>query len=363
LLKIKNILSGARSGFTKTPDLCPSAACSRMLAMRCALLVAASGVAFPQETTQTNEGPVIDPDYFGGPTELQDTFLPSQLRYQSYPESARVLKPDGWSVTIQADWTAHLAKTDTYLFDGESITSTLKIRHSPWEKWEVGIDLPYTFRIDGSADEFIEFVETILKARVPERYELPRDTYQAVLVKPDNSVLNLRKQHGAEDLTLRFKRQIVKYEDHRFDAAVTGTLSLPTGSENFGGEGVAPGLSLNVQKPLRHWLNLYGGAAGVYYSDNSIQGWKINHFRGMTYAGLAVKPKPWFALLAEYQYYTAFAQTNPPLDDSAHYYSITGRFYFWGNASFETGIVENLGLVENRNSSDVTFKFALKLEF
>lgn len=316
-----------------------------------------------QAFSQASPALSIDPDSFGGPTELQDTFLPSQLRYQSYPESARVLKPDAWSMTVQVDWTAHLAKTDTYLFDGESLTSTLKVRHSPWENWELGVDLPYTYRIDGTADEFIEFVETTLNARVPERYTLPRDKYQAVLLRPDNGVVSFTKATGSEDITLRVKRQLAKFEDHKFDAALTGTLGLPTGSKEFGGEGASPGLSLNVQKPLFRWLNLYAGAAGVYYSDNSIQRWEINHLRGMSYAGFAVKPLSWFALLAEYQYYTPFAPSNPPLNEGAHYYSVTGRFFVWEHAFFETGVVENLGLIENRNSSDVTFKFTFAVEF
>lgn len=305
----------------------------------------------------------VDPDRFGGPTELQDTFLPSQLRYQSYAESARVLPLDDWSFKAEIDWTAHLARTETYLFDGESVTSTLKLRHTPWANWELGLDIPYTARVDGRADEFIEFVETTLDSRVPARFELPRDTYQATLVTSENDVYALRKGGGLNDITLRGKRQLLRSENHFLDAAAVFTLSLPTGEKTFGGNGLSPGLGLHLQKPVVNWLNLYLGTAGVYYSDNNEQSWTFQKARGMAYAGAMWKPLDWAGVLGMYQIYSPFAMGNAPLDEAAHYYSVTGRFWLNEHTTFEAGVVENLGIIENRNSSDVTFKFALALVF
>lgn len=305
----------------------------------------------------------IDPDRFGGPTELQDTFLPSQLRYQSYPESARVIPVDQWSVKAEIDWTAHLAKTDTYLFDGESVTSTLKVRHSPWENWELGIDLPYTARLHGTADEFIEFVETTLNARVPARFELPRDTYQATLITSANDVYTLQRGGGFNDLSLRAKRQLLESTNRFIDAAAVLTLALPTGENTFGGHGVSPGLGLHLQKPVANWLNFYLGTAGIYYSHHKEQNWSFHDLRGMAYGGAMWKPADWVGFLAIYQIYSPFAPGNEPLNEPAHYYSVTGRFWLNESTTFEAGIVENLGVIENRNSSDVTFKFALALHF
>lgn len=307
-------------------------------------------------------GAEMDPDYFGGPTELQDVFLPSQVRYQSYPESARIVPQGKWRVTMEADWTAHLAQTETYLFDGESVTSTLKLRHSPWEDWELGIDLPYTFRVDGTADEFIEFVETALDAQVPARFTLPRDTYQATLITRDQKVMILEKGNGLNDITLRAKRQLTRTEQHGFDSALAGTLSLPSGEDTFGGEGVAPSLGLHLQKPYPY-INFYLGAVGVFYSDHNEQGLQLEQWRGMAYGGTAIKPFSWGELIVLYQLYSPLARHNAPLDDPAHYYSVTGRFWMGKKVTFEAGVVENLGIIENRNSSDVTFKFALAMNF
>jgi hypothetical protein len=306
---------------------------------------------------------IDNPDRFGGPTELQDVFLPAQVRHQSYAESGRLIKKGEWRVTIEEDWTAHLAKTETYLFDGESVTSTIKLRHAPLEKWEFGLDVPYTIRFDGEADEFIEFVETTLNEKVPARFELPRDTYQATLATPDGHLMTLNEDDGLNDVTFRAKRSLLRYEDSGVDVAAVATLSLPTGEDTFGSNGFSPGLGLHLQKPVVSWLALYTGAAGVYYSDDDEQGLELQPVRGMAYGGAAWKPLNWAALLFMYQVYSPLAKTNDPLNDPAHYYSVTGRFFLGDWGSFEAGVVENLGAIENRNSSDVTFKFALAMHF
>lgn len=298
-----------------------------------------------------------NPQYLG-PSELQDTFLPSQVRYQSYPETAVVVPRADWRVNLTVDWTAHLAMTDTYLFDGESITSTLKVRHSPVSKWEFGFDIPYTARIEGVADEFIEFVETTLNARVDARFALPRDTYTAYIANSEGTALTLRKDEQFQDMTLRAKYQLLEHADHWIDAAAVGTFSLPTGGSSFGGEGVSPGLGVHVQKPLKY-INFFLGGAGNYYSNAREQYFKFNNWRGMAYGGGELKPFSWASGVFTYQIYTPFASSNHPLDEIAHYYSVMGRFYIGKRVTFEAGVVENVGLIENRNSSDVTFKFSL----
>lgn len=307
--------------------------------------------------------PAQDSAFFGGPTELQDTFLPAQLRYQTYPESAFVIPAGTWSVRVEEDWTAHLAQTESYLIDGESLTSTLKIRHSFAPNWEVGVDLPYTSRFDGAADEFIEFVETTLDAKVPARYELPRDTYNATISTDGGRPLNFLEKNGLGDLTIRLKRQITTSKAMFLDSAVTLGLSLPSGEKTFGGNGVAPYVGIHMQKPIARRLSLYLGGSGIYYSDADENGFLLAELRGMGYAGAALKLADWFQFMVMYQIYSPLARSNPPLDDPSHYYSIMGRFRLGERFDFEAGVVENLGVIENRNSSDVTFKFALGMKF
>jgi len=299
---------------------------------------------------------------FLGPTELQDTFLPSQLRYQSYPETADVLAVGDWRMNVTVDWTAHLAQTGTYLFDGESITSTLKIRQSPFRNWEFGLDVPFTVRMGGVADEFIEFVETTLDSRVDARFALPRDAYTAYIANPDGTALVLKESEAFQDFTLRAKYQFLRDEKNWLDLSAVATLTLPTGGSHFGSEGISPGLGLHVQKPTKY-INTFLGAAGNYYSDNREQRFEFNELRGMAYGGWEIKPVKWGALVVMYQIYSPFASSNHPLDDLAHYYSIMGRLWLGNRVTLEAGIVENLGVIENRNSSDVTLKFALTGHF
>ncbi len=175
--------------------------------------------------------------------------------------------------------------------------------------------------------------------------------------------MTLLEEDGFNDISLRAKRSLLRFEQSGLDLSAVATLALPTGNETFGGQGIAPGLSFHVQKPLFAWLNLYAGAAGVYYSDHNEQGLQLEPVRGLAYGGAAWKPFKWGELLFLYQVYSPFARSNEPLDESAHYYAVTGRFFLGRQLTFEAGVVENVGLIENRNSSDVTFKFALAAHF
>lgn len=327
-----------------------------------ALAALACGGARLEAATGFFQRPAANLDPYGGPTELQDTFLPTQLRSQTYPQSARVLPVGMFNGSATVDWTAHLAQTDTFLFDGESVTTTLRVRHSPLRAWEFGFDLPHTIRTDGVADRFIEWVETTLNAKVPARFTLPRDTYQAVLETPEGRLITLRKDQGLSDMTLQAKRQIAWNADHKVDAALSFGLSLPTGAESFGGDGVGPSLGLHVQKPFQHF-NLFAGASGIYYTDADYDGWEMHEMRGMFYGGTMWKPFSWVSLILAYQAYSPIAPENEPLNSFSHYYSVAFRFYMGKRATLELGVVENLGVIENRNSSDVTLKAALGMSF
>ena len=108
---------------------------------------------------------------------------------------------------------------------------------------------------------------------------------------------------------------------------------------------------------------VFVGAAGNFYSDTQEQAFGLNDWRGMAYGGAELKPFWWVAGVFTYQVYTPLASSNHPLDEMAHYYSMMGRFWLGKKITFEAGVVENVGLIENRNSSDVTFKFSMTGHF
>jgi len=208
---------------------------------------------------------------FGGPIELQDVFLPAQMRPQSYPESAEVLPPGAFSVRTVVDWTNHLAQTDRYLFDGESVSTVLKLRYAPWQRVEVGIDVPYTNRLDGTLDPFIEDVEGALNQEVQARFELPQSNWTALAVRADGSrTLRMLDNDGFGDISLRGKFALARKAEIGFDAALVASLGLPSGGDTMGGEGVSPGLALHAQLPFET-VNLFGGGAMQYYSDATEQ--------------------------------------------------------------------------------------------
>jgi len=251
--------------------------------LRFALLSAVALLAIPASARAQAEDPAAaqpaEPEpaprngkfAFGGPIELQDVFLPAQMRPQSYPESAEVMPPGAFSVRTVVDWTNHLAQTDRYLFDGESVSTVLKLRYAPWQRVEVGIDVPYTKRFDGTLDPFIEDVEGALNQEVQARFELPQSNWTAIAVRADGSrTLRMLDNDGFGDISLRGKFALARKAEIGFDAALVASLGLPSGGDTMGGEGVSPGLALHAQLPFET-VNPFGGGAMQYYSDATEQ--------------------------------------------------------------------------------------------
>lgn len=301
---------------------------------------------------------------FGGPIELQDVFLPAQLRPQAYAESAALLPEGDFGVRLVVDWTNHLAKTDTYLFDGESVTSTVRLRYAPWQRLELGLDVPWTTRFNGTLDPLIESVETALDARVQARFELPRASWTALVVRSDGTrQLRMYERSQLGDISLRGKLALVRAAAQGYDLALVTSLGLPTGGDTFGGEGVTLALGLHAQLPFET-VALFAGATLQHHSDAVEQDFPLAPWRWMTYAGAEWRPwRSWLGLVAEYQVYGPIARSNRPLNHLAHYYAGGLRLHLPYRVTLEATVVENLGLIENRNSSDVTFHFGAGWQF
>lgn len=331
------------------------------------LLAALAGPAFAEEDPSPNEAAAQPPSRefaFGGPIELQDVFMPAQMRPQSYPESAEVLPRGAFGVRAVVDWTNHLAQTPDYLFDGESVSTVVRLRYGVWDRVELGVDVPWTSRFDGKLDPFIEAVEKTLDQEVQARFELPRASWTGIAVRPNGTrTLRVRDGTGLGDVSLRAKYALVRARDLGFDAALVASLGLPTGANTFGGEGLTPGIGLHAQLPFRT-VNLFGGGTFQHHGDATEQEFRLAPYRWMTYAGAEWRPwRSWLGLIAEYQIYGPLARVNSPLTEVSHYYAGGFRFYLPWRTTLETTVVENVGSIENRNSSDVSFHVALAWRF
>lgn len=297
-----------------------------------------------------------------GPIELQDVFLPAQLRNQPYAESARILDEDAWELRSSADWTSHLAAADDYLLDGESVSLLFRIRYGLAPRWEVGLDVPYTDRTGGTLDALIESVEELLGAQVEERLLLPRNRFRGIISRGDEPLLVFDDSDRFGDLALRAKYQWLTREAAGSDLALGASLTLPTGGRGFGGRGTSGGLGLHWQRP-RGALDPFAGVALVVHSDPREDGFRLQRGRGTVYFGLEWRLHRRISLVGQYQIYSALASAQPPLDAPGHYYALAARFALARLGDLELGVVENIGWIENRNSSDVTFRFALAHRF
>jgi hypothetical protein len=325
-------------------------------AIAAALHLGAAARAEDDVETAAEPAPLV----FGGPIELQDTFLPAQVRPQLYSEGAALLPEGAFSARVVGDWSNHFAKTDTYVFDGESVTSALRLRYAPWRRFEVGVDVPWASRFNGTLDPLIEDVEDALDARVRERFQTPRSRWNALVIAP-NGTRRMRLLEGSSqgDVSLRGRFALARRDELGFDASLVASLGLPTGSDSFGGEGVTPGLGVDLQKSF-DTVNLFGGASIQHFTDATEQDFRLAPWRWMTYAGVEWRPwGRWLGLLFQYQIYGPLARTNDPLDDPAHYYAGGFRVYLPAHVTLDAMAIENNGLVENRNSTDISFHFAV----
>ena len=118
-------------------------------------------------------------------------------------------------------------------------------------------------------------------------------------------------------------------------------------------------LGLHPQLPFRT-VNLFAGATIQYHSDATEQSFPLAPWRWMTHFGAEWRPwERWLGLLAEGQVYGPIARGYNALKQPSYYYAFGLRFYLPRNVTLETAAVENFGSIQNRNSSDVSFHFAL----
>jgi hypothetical protein len=105
------------------------------------------------------------------------------------------------------------------------------------------------------------------------------------------------------------------------------------------------------------------GATIQYHSDATEQSFPLAPWRWMTYWGAEWRPwTRWLGMLAEGQVYGPIARGYNALNQPSYDYTFGLRFHLPRN-SLETAVVENFGIIQNRNSSDVWFHFALGWRF
>jgi hypothetical protein len=337
---------------------------------RRALAIAGCALFWAASDTRAEDEAAGEPDAtpaplaFDGPAELQDVFLPAQTRPQMFPESAALLPKNAFSVDLVGDWANHFAKQDDYVFDGESVTSTLRLRYAPWRRFEVGLDVPWTTRVHGTLDSLIEDVEDSLDARVRERFSTPQSSWEALVIGDDGRrEMRMLDDAHQGDVAVRAKFAIATRAELGFDAAFVASLGLPTRAATYGGEGVTPRIGLHAQKPFET-VNLFGGATLQYHTDATEQDFRLAPYRWMTYAGAEWRPwRGWLGILLQYQVYGRLARGHDPLDEPAHYYAGGFRVYLPARVTLEAIAVENMGLIENRNSTDISLHVGLGWTF
>ena len=129
---------------------------------------------------------------FPGPAPTRN-FQPIQLIFLNLPfESATTLPPGGLSLLAQTAEISEIATTQGV------INSTLKFetnrtvfgfRYGLFERWEVGMELPFISRFGGFLDPPIDWVERLFGSVNPERKLFPENSFGGFSVVRGHTVL------------------------------------------------------------------------------------------------------------------------------------------------------------------------------
>jgi len=117
----------------------------------------------------------------------------------------------------------------------------------------VQVEAGFTLTRDGDENEYT-LPETLLRLGVAERWEIRLELPSVAFLE------NGADEEGLTDMSVGFKWQFVEQEGNRPDVALLGSLTLPTGDDSFGEEGVRPGAIL---------------AAGWDLSESVGEGWSL----------------------------------------------------------------------------------------
>ena len=130
--------------------------------------------------------------HFAGPAPTRN-FQPIQLIFLNLPfESAATIEPGGVSLLVQTAEINEIATTSG------AINSTLKfesnrtafgVRYGLFDRWEIGLDMPFISRYGGFLDPAINWVEELFGAVNPERKLFPDNTFGDFSVVRGSTVL------------------------------------------------------------------------------------------------------------------------------------------------------------------------------
>jgi hypothetical protein len=259
---------------------------------------------------------------FVGPAPTRN-FQPIQLIFLNLPfESAATLEHGGVALLLES------AEINAIATSQGSIDATLKFetnrtvlgaRYGLFERWEVGIELPFISRYGGFLDPAIDWVESVFGRVNPERDLFPQDSFGGFVVARGDTVLFQAGEENFQPGDLVF---LLKHELDLPPAwprlALRGAIKAPTGDagavlgsgEPDFGAGVAADYQAFGRLMFYFNLDLVYPVGPITAGDLT-----LNPFVTESFAIHLALTRRWSAMLHQATYTSAFHGTHSSLLD------------------------------------------------
>ena len=198
-------------------------------------------------------------------------FAPLQLIFLNPAfESAAVMPQGGLALQVQTAESSIIATSQG------TVDATLKFeqnwtnfgaRYAPFDRWELGLDLPFISRYGGFMDPAIDWIEELFGLTNSERDLFPDNTFGGYVVVRDGKALFNAGEENFQpgDMSLSVKHELALPPAWP-RLALRGAIKLPTGNAGAALGSGKPDFGLGVAADYLPWerLMLYGNFNLVY---------------------------------------------------------------------------------------------------
>lgn len=161
-----------------------------------------------------------------------------------------------WSTIEEIREHPSWAPTESVVFDGETLRTTLRARYGLGERTDLEVEVPFLYASSGGLDGFIEDWHDFFSLPSGSRELFPDDRFEMRVEEGGDVLYELDSNRIAlQDIPLVVTRN-VRVEDSEGPAvALRGALELPTGSESrgYGNGKLDVGVGVLFERSLGRW--------------------------------------------------------------------------------------------------------------
>lgn len=297
-----------------------------------------------------------------GPLEWREPWLLAQPLLLLAAAAPDVLSPGDRSLRLEMEmgndfgWSqdriGESPMERRFLVDGEHRTLALELRAGLGAGLEAGVRLPLLWRGGGFLDGVIDWFHglTGLPGGGREFFFEDQLRVEGRLESGRLLLWSGGTGTGMGDVELALKRRLAGGPGAGWSAAVAARASLPTGSDGFGGEGVAVGGQLLVARRLGSSADVYVGAGATHWGRGERDGLDYARDRAHGFVALEWRPFRRWSLLAQVDATSRLVRHLRAYPGRQGYLRIGARWQIGDRWILEGGFTE--GLVDQHITTD-----------